>query len=684
MKRKKIPTINRDVSWMYFNRRLLDEAANNEIPLLERLNFLGIYSNNLDEFFQVRVATLMRLLEFEENERAYDSDNKKTVNKILKLNEEYSEFFEQVFLELMQELEQEHIFIVDENHLNEEQIKFLNNFYYEKLMNTLYPILVTNKPEDLDLNDKSIYLAVKAGMIDSAVKTRKEYAIVEIPSSEFGRFIVLPKEGEKTCIIFLDDVIRFCLPKIFAPLNCETFQAYNIKFTRDAEMDIDNSSSASVLDKVSSGIKSRKSGLPVRFVYDREIPSDMLRFFQKILKIDKNDARIAGAKYHNLKDFMQFPKLPDYKHLKYPAQPPVAISTFDNSKSLLHLIRENDQYLHFPYHNFDNFIRLLRESAINPEVKAIKVCIYRAAKDSKVIKALVCAAMNGKKVTANVELLARFDESSNIKWAKKMQEAGIKVIFGLEGLKVHSKLVHITARNGNVACIGTGNFHEGTAHVYTDVTLLTARKTIVEEVENVFDFLEHPYRIPEFKHLMVSPINLRKRIIGLINTEILNAKKGLPAYIHCKLNHIVDEKIIHKLYDASNAGVEVKLMVRGCCSIMTGKRNYSTNISITGIIDRYLEHSRVLIFGNGGDPKYYIGSADWMMRNLDTRVEVYTPIYDKDIQNELRLTLDYGLRDNVKGRIVDGSGKNLIQGEEGVEPFCSQVALYQHYINLDY
>ena len=680
-KTKRIYTVNRDVSWMYFNRRILDEASNQANPLLERLCFLGIYSNNLDEFFQVRIATIRRMIELEENMKTFNSDTKKVFKKILKLNEDYTKDFESIFLGLHEELQKENIFLVDETQLTSHQMDYVDNFYKEELMNSLFPILVSRMSVEPELNDKSIYLAVKISNSELHTnnnKSKKEFALIEIPTGEFSRFIVLPKEGEKYCIMFLDDVIRFCLPRIFSQLNHDKYEAYTIKFTRDAEMEFDNTDYQGVLDKVSKGVKSRKKGEPVRFVYDREIPSDLLRFTEKLLKIDKNDIHVCGGRYHNLKDLMSFPKLKK-PGLKYINHPPVPIFLFEESISMISLIRKKDQYLHCPYQSFDNFIRLLRESAINPEVKEIKISIYRLAKNSKVIKALICAAMNGKKVTAIVELLARFDESSNITWANKMQDAGIKVVLGVEGLKVHSKLMHITARKGNIACIGTGNFHEGTAQVYTDFTLMTAHKGIVDEVESVFEFIEQPYLNPTFKQLIVAPQFMRKRLISLIKTEIENARKGKPAYIYCKINHIVDEKIIEKLYQASNAGVVIKLLVRGNCSLITGVPKLSQNIQAFGIVDRYLEHSRVLIFANGGDELYFIGSADWMLRNLDYRVEVYTPIYDPDLKRQLKKVIEFGLRDNVKARIVDGSGKNIINNTINETPFRSQEELYKFY-----
>ena len=676
---KKNYSINRDISWMYFNRRILDEASDQANPLLERLSFLGIFSNNLDEFFQIRVATLRRMIELEDNMHPAVTNSSKILKKILKLNEQYTVDFDAIFLDLYSELQKENIYIVNETQLTLEQEKFVENFYREELMNSLFPILVSRMSAEPKLNDKSIYMAVK---ISNTVKhdknDKKEYALIEVPTSEFSRFFVLPKEEEKNCIMFLEDVIRFCLPRIFAQLNHDRYEAYTIKFTRDAEMEFDNTAYQSLLEKVSKGVKSRKYGLPVRFVYDRDIPSDLLRYTKKLLKIDKNDVAVGGSRYHNLKDLMSFPKI-KRPGLKFVDHHPVPIRAFEESINMISLIRKKDRFLHFPYHSFDNFIRLLRESAINPEVKEIKISLYRLAKNSKVIKALICAALNGKKVTAIVELLARFDESSNINWATKMQEAGIKVILGVEGLKIHSKLALITARKGNIACIGTGNFHEGTATVYTDFTLMTAHKDITDEVKNVFEFLEQPYLNPTFKQLLVAPQYMRKKLINMIRTETENAKNGLPAYIFCKINHIVDEKIIEKLYQASNAGVVIKLLVRGNCSLVTGIPKQSENIHAFGIVDRYLEHSRILIFANGGDERYYLGSADWMMRNLDYRVEVYTPVYDPDIQKQLKRVIEFGLKDNVKARIVDGSGKNRVNVTQSETPFRSQEELYKFY-----
>ena len=673
-------SINRDISWMYFNKRILDEAANTNNPLLERIKFLGIYSSNLDEFFRVRVATLRRMIDIEDSVKDVKSDSKLILKRVLKLNAKYAEELEQIFSEIVEELKVNNICLINEKLLDNNQKRFLDEYYQEELMNSLFPVLVSQMDEEPILNDKSTYLAIEIydSIKDEKKKKKKEYALIHIPTSQLSRFLVLPSEDEKQFVIFMDDVIRHCLPNIFASLNYTSYEAYTMKFTRDAELDFDNSAYEGILEKVSKVVKNRKLGAPVRFVHDRDMPNGLLKYCEKLLKIDKNVARIASGRYHNFKDLLNFPKLKRFE-LRDAPQPPLNIPQFDEAVNLLDLVREKDRYLHYPYHSFDYFIRILREAAINPDVKAIKVTIYRLAKDSKVIQALICAAMNGKKVTANVELFARFDESSNINWAQKMKDAGINVVLGVEGLKVHSKLALITSRRNSVVCIGTGNFHEGTATLYTDFTIMTANKDIVNEVNTVFDFIEHPYMTPSFKHLIVSPNHTRKKIIALINKEIENAGKGIKAYLWFKVNHIVDKKIIEKLYDASNAGVEIKLLVRGNCSIITGVTGMSKNIEVYGIIDRYLEHSRILIFGNGGDEKYYIGSADLMERNLDRRIEVFTPVYDADIQKQLRLTLEYGLRDNVKARIVDGMGSNDLHKTNDSVAFRSQEELYKFY-----
>lgn len=674
---KKTPYVERDISWMYFNHRILLEAARQEVPLLERLTFLGIYSNNLDEFFRVRIATLNRIVEYADKNIKTERDlAARTLKQIGKLHNCYYDEFEEIFASIMEELRKENIFVIKDTEMNDEQKAFIDSFYRNKLSGSTNPVFL-NGPRPLDdQTDEDIYLAIRLLRKDETGKVRsKDYAVIELPTEEFGRFIQLPDSDGKTYLMFLDDVIRYCLPIIFVGMKYTDYEAYTYKFTKDAEMEIDSDLRTGVLQKISKGVKSRKKGEPIRFVYDEQMPKDLLKKLVDRLNIDKNDTRVAGGRYHNFKDLMKFPVC-GRNDLRYPVWEPILKPELNGTESLLAIIRRKDRSLHYPYHSFDTFIRVLREAAISKEVKSIKMTLYRLAKESKVIKALICAAKNGKKVTVVIELLARFDEASNINWSKKMQDAGIHVIFGVEGLKIHSKLVHIGTRHGDLACISTGNFHEGNARMYTDYTIMTAHRPIVREVNAVFDFIEKPYAPINFKELLVSPNDMRKHLIALINKEIKNKEQGKEAYIIAKVNHITDHALVEKLYEASAAGVKIDLVVRGNCSLVTDVPGISENIRINGIIDRYLEHSRIFIFANGGEERYYIGSADWMPRNLDNRIEVLTPVYDKDIQADLKQVVCHGFRDTSKGRMVDGTGENRPQ--EGA-PFRSQEELYKEY-----
>lgn len=670
--------VERDISWMYFNQRILLEAARTDVPLLERLSFLGIYSNNLDEFFRVRVATLNRIVEYADKNIKKERDTAAhTLKQIGKLYNSYDKQFEDTFAGILKELKEENIYVINETELTPAQEEFITSFYANQLNGSTNPLFLTNSCSLGEQTDEDIYLAVRLTRRDAEGKTKeKDYAIIPLPAAEFGRFIRLHDSEGKIYLMFLDDVIRFCLPMIFVGMKYTDYEAYTFKFTKDAEMEIESDLRSGVLQKISKGVKSRKKGEPIRFVYDQNMPKDLLKKLTHLLNIDNGDTRVAGGRYHNFKDLMKFPDC-GRKDLKYPAWPPLFKPELNGSESLLTLIRKKDRSLHYPYYSFDTFIRVLREAAISKEVKSIKMTLYRLAKDSKVVKALISAARNGKKVTVIIELLARFDEASNINWSKRMQEAGIHVIFGVEGLKIHSKLLHISTRHGDIACISTGNFHEGNARMYTDYTIMTSHRPIVREVNNVFEFIDKPYIQMTFKELLVSPNDMRKKFIALIHREIKNKEMGKEAYILCKVNHITDRSLVEKLYEASAAGVKVDLVVRGNCSLVTGVPGISENIRINGIIDRYLEHSRIFIFANGGDERYYIGSADWMPRNLDNRIEVITPVYDKEIQNDLKQIVEYGLRDTAKGRIVDGSGENLPwQTDEG-GLFRSQEELYK-------
>ena len=670
--------IDRDLSWMYFNRRILQEATRENVPLLERLGFLGIYSNNLDEFFRVRMATLSRIAECEDKSLRKESEHaRKLIKRINRLNAVYAKEYEEALAGVRSRLRDEHIFLLNENELDEEQQRYVRRFFRQRLSGFVSPVWITAARQLTEETDDSIYLAVK---MNTEGRKAGDYALIELPVQVSGRFVRLPDRDGNKYLMYLDDVIRYCLPFIFGGLGYTHFEAYAFKFSKDAEMEIGNDLRTGVLQKISKGVKSRRKGDALRVIYDQDMPAALHKRVMNLLNLDKLDTVQAGGRYHNHKDLMAFPDC-GRDDLKYPVWKPIVRPETNSSRdSVLRMVQEGDRFIHVPYHSFDYYIRLLQEAAIHKEVKSIKTTLYRLAKDSKVVKALICAARNGKKVTVVIELLARFDEASNINWSKKMQDAGVHVIFGVENLKVHSKITHIGMRNGSdIACVSTGNFHEGNARVYTDYMLMTAAKNIVKDVNAVFTFIEKPYMPVTFKELLVSPNEMKKKFVRLINNEIKNRQQGKPAYIKVKINHITEPEMVRKLYEASENGVRVDLLVRGNCSLVTGIPGKSDNIRICGIIDRYLEHSRIFIFANGGEKKCFIGSADWMPRNLDNRIEVVTPVYDAKIKEDLEKVIDYGLRDTMQGRIVDGTGENRPWTTEDGEAFRSQEQLYMHY-----
>ncbi len=680
-KKKDSPYLERDISWMYFNERILQEATRPHVPLLERLSFLGIYSNNLDEFFRVRMASQSRIAECGDRAAVRESEHaKKIIKQIGKLNAHYAKAYAQAVEQVTEELKRENICLVDDTEVTPEQLEFIRSYFRERLSGFIVPVWFSAiKWLDYE-NDENIYLAVKVSRTEP--KPVADYAFLEVPVGPCGRFVRLPDHEGRSYLMYLDDVVRCCLPLVFEGLGFTSFEAYTFKFTRDAEMEIDNDLRTGILQKISKGVKSRKRGEPLRVLYDARIPKDLLKRVLRKLDLDSLDTVLASGRYQNHKDFMRFPDC-GRADLRYPTWTPILKRELDGPASLLDRIRQKDRFIHVPYHNFDSFIRILQEAAVSKEVESIKITLYRLARESKVVRALIGAARNGKKVTVVIELLARFDEASNINWSKRMQEAGIKVIFGVEGLKVHSKIVHIGMKRGaDIACISTGNFHEGNARTYTDCMLMTASRRLVKDVDSVFGFIERPYTPVRFKELLVSPNEMKNRFVALINNEIKNRKSGKPAYIKIKINHITDPVMVEKLYEASRAGVDIDLLVRGNCSLVPGIPGVSDHIRIAGIIDRYLEHSRIFVFAAGGEERVFIGSADWMPRNLDNRVEVVTPVYDPEVKEEMKRIVDFGLRDTLQARIVDGEGKNLFkQPDEGGQPFRSQEALYEYYLN---
>ncbi len=661
--------VERDISWMYFNHRILEEAEKTAIPLLERLSFLGIYSNNLDEFFRVRVASLNRMLDRKLTKET-EQQIKKSLKTINKLNEAYSQEYTEAVDAVFREMENHNIRLLNEGNLNEEQKKYLTQFFYDKLNGSVTPVWL-NEIDDLStLEDNRIYL-----IVEKTEPEKKRYAVVKVPDRIYGRWVKIPSSEGFDNIMYLDDVVRFCLPLVFLGFKESTYRAYSFKFTKDAEMEMDNDADFGTMEKIALGVSSRKNGEAVRVIYDREMPKELQKKLRERLSTKKLDISLAGGRYQNHKDLMSFPDC-GHKELKYDKWTPLMKPEFLSNESILDQIRQKDRFIHVPYHSFNGYIRLLREAALKPEVKAIKTTLYRLAKDSKVVKALITAARNGKKVTAVVELMARFDEESNIMWSKRMQEEGVNVIFGVEGLKIHSKLLYIESRKGNIACVGTGNFHEGNAKIYTDYLMMTARPKIVGEVAKVFDFIDRPFSPFRFNELLVSPNSMKSRILRLLDNEIKNAGEGKEAWVKMKINHITDADMVAKLYQASKAGVKVDIVIRGNCSLVPGIDKLSENIRCVGIIDRYLEHSRILIFANGGKPKHFIGSADWMPRNLLNRIEVLAPVYNEEMQADLMRTVSYGMRDTLNGRIIDGKGTNaFVEGPD----FRSQEELYKVY-----
>ena len=671
MPNKYLPYVNREIAWLSFNERVLQEAADTTTPLLERMKFLAIFSNNRDEFYRVRVATVKRMLPLGRRAipliGAHPNDLLDTILKRVLVQQNR---FEEIYQHLLKELKQQKIFLLNEKTLNIEQQKTVRAFFHQKVISNLFPILLDETKPFPSLRDKSSYLFIRL----QAKETKKfSYALVEVPTKSMSRFFVLPNEGDKSYIILLDDVIRFCADEIFSVLGLNALDAYNIKLTRDAELDIDHDIvSHSIVEKISKGLKQRKKGLPVRLVFDGALPDDMKNFLLKKVNLTKKDAPIPGGRYHNFKDFIAFPEL-GRKDLLNPKLKTIEHKLFANYRtSLLQAIRKEDVMLVYPYHTYDHIISVLREASMSPVVEEIKITVYRLADSSKVANALINALKNGKRVTLVVELQARFDEENNLYWANKLHEEGATIIYGVPNLKVHSKLFLISAREGGrlvqYAHIGTGNFNEKTAKIYTDCSLLTSDKKTCAEVSRVFDFFTDNFRTGHYKRLAVSPFNMRRTFTQLINKEIANAKAKKAAYITLKMNNLVDRKMINQLYTASQAGVKITLIVRGICSLVCGVREISENITGISIVDKFLEHMRVFVFANGGDEKIFISSADWMTRNLDHRCEVAVQIQDKNIKTILKTILDIQLSGNTKARILDQHLTNTYKKPIGKEP----------------
>ncbi|MFD2518854.1 polyphosphate kinase 1 [Salinimicrobium flavum] len=688
--------INRELSWLQFNARVLQEAADKTVPLIERLRFLGIFSNNLDEFFKVRYATIKRIDLAGKGGKSVLGGIK--ANRLLEeitqiVIDQQSESLN-ILDSIQNKLKDYNIFIINEKQVSKSQQSFLKNFFFQKVSPALVTIILNDLPEIPRLKDSAAYLAVKMVMKEPAAKKtngnspvvsrqlkEKKYVLIEIPRS-IERFVVLPKEGEKQFVILLDDLIRYHLHSIFNIFEYESITAHMIKITRDAELDIDSDLSKSFIEKISASVKDRIEGEPVRFVYDMNIEQDTLQYLMSKMGIDATDSIIPGGRYHNRRDYMNFPSLGS-EELQYRPYEPLAMPGLVLQGSLFKGIAEKDYLLHTPYQTFSYTIKFLREAALDPAVKSIKITIYRLAKISHIASSLINAVKNGKKVTVQIELRARFDEVANIKYAEQMQQEGVNLIFGVKGLKVHSKACVVERmEQGKIrryGFISTGNFNESTARVYTDLTLFTSHQDILKEVNKVFDFFEVNYKVSRYKHLIVSPHYTRSSLMKLINTEIENAGAGKPAGIRLKLNSLSDYHLIDKLYEASRAGVKMRLIVRGICCLIPGVKDMSENIEVISIVDKYLEHPRICIFENDKKPRVFISSADWMTRNLDYRVEITCPIYDHSIQQELIDTFEICWSDNVKARILSAKQDNAYR-KNNKAPLRSQFALYDYYL----
>lgn len=681
--------IDREKSWLAFNERVLQEAADHTVPLLDRLRFLGIFSNNLDEFFRVRYAAVRRISISKDGDKKFVSgiDAKTLLQEITDIVIKQQSKSLAILKEIEQELEAESIYIIDESQIDSEQEEFIKEFFIHKVSPVLMTIILNDLAEFPLLRDSYGYLAVKLvkkGSDDSekSLKKRTRYALIEMPA-HINRFVALPTKEGKQYIILLDDVIRLNLDYIFSIFDFESISAHMIKITRDAELGFDSDLHKSFLEKISNSVKDRRVGEVVRFVYDSEIDADTLEFFLDKMDIEAVDSIIPGGRYHNRRDYMNFPNL-GRNDLTQGKVQPLPVSGLSLEGSMIQQIKKRDFLVHTPFQSFNYVVKVLREAALDPKVTSIKITLYRLATNSQIISSLINAAKNGKQVIVQIELQARFDETSNINYAEIMQAEGIKLIFGVKGLKVHSKICVIERNEGKkvkrYGFISTGNFNESTSSVYTDVTLLTSNSRIMKEVNKVFEFFDVNYKIQHYKDLIVSPHYTRTKFLKLIDNQIDKALSEQPAMIRLKMNSLSDYKMIDKLYEASRAGVKIQLIIRGICCLIPGIPGLSDNIEAISIVDNLLEHSRIYIFGTDEDAEVFISSADFMTRNIDERVEVTCPIYDENIKKELIDTFSIYWNGNVKVRLHSQRLENRYR-RIGEHRFKAQEELYNYYRN---
>ena len=682
--------IIRDLSWLAFNARVLQEANDPTNHLHDRLRFLGIFSNNLDEFFRVRVATLNRMVLLGKTARMHlEANPEKILRKIQQTVITQQQEFDGTYADIIRELQREGIYIKNERQLTKRQQEFVTKYFEQKVRTQIIPLMIESIPHMPLLRDKSIYLACVLGKTKEALAQR--YALIEIPTKVLPRFVIMPSEKGEKDIILLEDIIRYNLPMLFAPFGFDRFLGYIIKVTRDAELEIDNDVNTNLIDELEEGLKNRKKGRATRFVYDRQIDPMLLRYLVKRLGLTKKDNLIPGGRIHNFKDFIDFPSdiFDDLKHRPHAFVHPL----LKQPCRIMEVIEKRDVMLHFPYHSFDSVIDLLREAAIDPFVQSIKVSLYRVAKNSKIVNALINAVRNGKDVTVILELRARFDEEANMRWKAQLEEEGVKVVLGIPNMKVHAKICVIKKREFNKTIqygfVSTGNLNENTSMYYGDHILLTTDRAIIADINRIFDYVEQPVKkaaaLKACKTLPVSPVDMRRVMLENIEGQIKLAKRKKPASMIIKLNSLVDQVLIDKIYAAAKAGVNVNLIIRGICCALTEQKAFKGEVRAISIIDDYLEHARVFIFGDGKDRKVYISSADWMIRNLDHRVEAAAPIADKDIQQELLDILNIQLAENVKGRILDNEqSNNYVQRQKNEPMVRSQEAIYKYLQNKTY
>ncbi|XHR97670.1 polyphosphate kinase 1 [Mucilaginibacter sp. UC70_90] len=676
---KQVPLINREISWLYFNDRVLQEAADPTVPLIDRIRFLAIFSSNLDEFYRVRVATLSRLAALNEKSKEILGYNPKKIlnqikNIVVRQERKFNNLYENI---IVKQLAEEKIFILNDKQLNVTRGTFVKNYFREKLLATLVPIMLNDTLPLPELRDRAVYFFVK---LTTNKKTR--FALIEFPDN-LSRFVKLPDTNNLKFIILLDDIIRYSLEDIFFIFEHDSIEAYSIQLTRDAELDLDKEVSEKFVDSLAKSLQKRKKGKPMRLLYDSEMPMDMLKYLVGKMGLH-GESLIPGNRYHNFKNFIAFPNIggPELEYSKYIA---LAVADLSFGKSLIGLIAKKDYLVSTPYQSYDYVIHFLREAAIDPKVKEISIAVYRLAENSRVVHALINAAKNGKKVNCLVELRARFDEQNNIHWSNRLEEEGVTVLYGVPGYKVHSKICLVSrtekGKQAYYACLSTGNFNEKTAQIYADHTLFTANKKITDDLVNVFKAINKGLLPKGLKSLIVSPIDSRPAIYRLIDNEIKNAKAGKQAYMILKMNSLADEDMINKLYQASNAGVKIKMIIRGMCCLIAGVKGYSENIEVISIVDKYLEHARVHIYCNGGKELIYLTSADFMTRNIDNRVEVGFPIYDEKLQQEIRDIIDIQLEDNTKAREINSQNTNKYHKTNSPESHRAQIEIYNYLKN---